>query len=436
MNKPLFALFVLLLFFYSCSSDNDTPPDTTDDTTQGTDDTTDTTDDTTDDSSQTMEEFLFGVDVVGDYFSDARLGEIFVSDQEGNIIAEATLTNNGITELNAEFDFNTPYDFSFRLRVEGEFGNVEFLRTFRDVSPQVVTLTNNPNLNPDFEQVELNLFNAGFPLEVIAPGSVTINGSTADGGSAEVTSTLKSAPGDFFGLFLSPDDTEPRYVFLEDVSGGSEFTIDYTSLAFAENQATLTYPSYDQLALRARGYKNYDGNLVRHDLFTENFDGTPTNIDIYSPSGIFENFQVTSQISTSGQTYFINNYGPIESQTIELPDLDFNVSSNSLSNYAMTTASSYNYHSVFFTDFISDTDTSVQYFVFSDSNTDINFSLDNLFDQIYADESGISATNMVTSYSQLHNNSAEPTFDLTIQSRVELTEAYPAGTKRESLRKN
>ena len=390
--KKLLALCALTILFAQCTSDDS----------EGNDD-------------ENPQLVTFNMIINGDFFINNSSGKFFLSDQDGTILAEAPLLNNGQTSLEVDFDPTVTYDVSFYFETFTTGIQFHFVNTFVNVSPGDYSLDPPQGFNGGQDEITLTLTNTGDNLQVVSSsiGFATTESNSNDGGTFIANGILPASPGYFYASFLGPNDNLPRYSWSEGTGGSYQINADYSTLPFTNDAISITIPTNETSDLVIRGVKDGDPtgvNAITHIVHNESFEDGTTNYQAFLPDGVFENFRVRSSYTLPGtdRNYYYTTLSENVPQTLPAVAVDYTVSNDSFANFSIATTGEFDNYDATFIYTNQAQDLVVHYDVFGAASSEVSFSKVNLFNNIFANEPDLSAGLMppvdritLTSYSQI-----------------------------------
>lgn len=374
------TLLVLSLFFIQCSKD----------------------DNVKEEEMTNEETFLFGINVLGDYYTNERSSHLYLSDSDGTIIADGPLLNNQETTLSAVFDLNNTYDATLVEKNTFNGETIYLTKTYVDVRPATYIISRPENPNPDEDRILINLTNTGggVPITVLrhSGSGYTTQGNTANGGTFEFDGRMAASPGDYFVSFLSENEGIPRYFWQENVSPNSVFTSDYNDLLFLDKIVKTQFPPNQSLSASILGYRSSDVLKTSHLLFFENYQDGTNSITSYLPQYVvFDFYNFNASFNINNTSYFVSkNTESIDAQ-IEIPNLTLNIQSSDISNFRMTTSTNVDSYKASFVYNQNNSNTYLLYDVIGKPTPTTMFSKANLFDTIFSDEPALTSETILFS---------------------------------------
>jgi len=392
--KKLLALCAMTILFAQCSSDDSQ---------------------TTNDDEGADQLVQFSLTITGDFFVPNSSGKLFLSDEDGTILAEAPTLNNEQTILTADFDPGMTYDLSFYYETFTSGTQFHFVNTFVNVSPGNYSMDPPQGFNGDQDEITLTLTNTGDNLVVVSSSSGIVNteSNSNDGGTFILNGPLPASPGYFYASFLGPNDNLPRYSWSEGTGGSYQINADYSALPFTNDALSITLPTNETSDLVIRGVKDGDPtgvNAITHIVHDESFEDGTTNYQAFLPDGVFENFRVRSSYTLPGteRNYYYTTLSENVPQTLPAVSIDYTVNNDSFANFSIATTGEFDNYDATFIYTNQAQDLVVFYDVFGAASSEVSFSKVNLFNNIFANEPDLSAGLMppvhritLSSYSQI-----------------------------------
>lgn len=419
--KNFIPLILVCLLFFQCSKD----------------------DTVKEEENTNQETFLFGINLTGNYYINGRSGHLYLSDNDGNIIADGSLLNNQETALSAVFDLNDSYDATLVETITFNGETIYLVETYTDVRPATYSSFTPVDPNPNNDKFSINLtnINLNFPFRVLRYSNILSGGNQ---GSIDVDGTfsfeedLIVSPGDFFVSFLNENEGIPRYFWKENIAPNSEFSFDYTELPFLDTIVTTQFPENDQLNATIIGFNSVANQKTHHFIFQENYEDGINVTTAYLPdSEVFDFYNFNSSFRMGTTSYSISkNMETIDAQ-IEIPDLDFDIQESDISNFRMSTTSIYDYFGARYGFDQSESGTYVRYAVFGKPTAEINFSKSKLFDALFKDIPEFTTQNLSFSSASISRNNSINSYNEFLQTAILLSERnYTIGFLSESISKS
>ncbi|MCL6266197.1 hypothetical protein [Flagellimonas myxillae] len=432
--KRISIFLYCLLICLSCSTsstDSDTKGTTDDEVVDGSDDDGQSGNEEEEEEEET-EIFTFSLQINGDYFNESYQGTLYLSNELGEVLVEKSLVNNSINLIELEVNTSAVHDITLVTKRDTQFNVETELTTFTDVDSGSYVL-NAPAANGNGDTFNLNLTNTGFPLETQNSFVADVSGTSADGGSYQMEVTLPDYPGNFYGLFQSPDDTEPRYYYQSGVERNSEIEVDFQTLSLAENKMTVEIPVFTGSSVALNGFATDNGvrkvkslDVVRRSFVNE----------LYYPSDIFDTYELNIFMlccSDRPLHYQISRFGLPNDQVFSLPAFEASLINEDTIAVALESMSDHDFNTVYFSRPISNIyDDTFNHRIHSVGQSSLSFSKAQLFDNIITD--GPIQSSDITGFSvKLTRNSAlADDYSQYIQAILESRQEYPNGTHIEA----
>jgi hypothetical protein len=201
---------------------------------------------------------------------------------------------------------------------------------------------------------------------------------------------MLAAPGDYYIAVQKTGEPSPRYVWLEDVAGNSNISLDFNTLplinsATPVNIASNTSSSFTLYGMKSDDPQGIDG--IFHRVQYESNNTATVNYEAMVPSNVFDMYRVNVRygVSNDGVEYSYISNSAVIPQTIPPVNLGFTVNSNTISNFSMTTQGNFDYFQVSFNYSNPAQNVTVFHNIFGAAASSISFSKATLFDNILAD---------------------------------------------------
>jgi uncharacterized protein YcfL len=346
---------------------------------------------------ETNDPAIFNMTMDGNYFVPESSGKWYLSDEAGELLAQGALINNQQTPLEIEYDPTMRYDATIYFEIFTAGIQLHVLYTYEDVTPGDYFITAVQGYNPNGDEITLTLTNAGNDLEILTTsGFVTVEQNNNDGGTYILSGDLISSPGHNYAAFKSPNDNLPRYSWTGYVNGDTNITADYTTLPFVEEAITITLPSNETSGVSIRGFMDSDPSGVSgvsHMLQKESTEDGTTLYEALLPNGVFDDFWLSAsyKFSNDDKTHRFIKLSESLEQNVPAATLDFNVNSNTISNFSVSATGEYDAYNTTFVYSNSAQDVTVFYDIFGKGASEVNFSKANLFNNLFADDPEITS---------------------------------------------
>lgn len=286
-------------------------------------------------------QLLMSVSIPNNYYNDVESGHLYLTDQNGNLIIDAALTNDQTTEIRNRFDLDERYDATFLTKETYSDFAIYNIQTFIDVNPHEYTFRELIDPNPNDEQAYLLVRNTPGIFEDINSSHSFTGGAGASTFEADLF--LKRIPDKAFLSFEHNNELYKRYLFLEGLTGASRDTFDYQELPLMDQALEINYPANEQLRV------SIDGGLASEpDIFyplSQSFlrNGSTTSTHELPPS-LFDRYRTVIYLENNGVGYLTNEI--TESVTLNhvLPDMDFSITQTDPENYEILSDSDYDFH--------------------------------------------------------------------------------------------
>ncbi|MBT6939517.1 MAG: Ig-like domain-containing protein [Candidatus Marinimicrobia bacterium] len=289
----------------------------------------------------TVANALFTANFTNDWLcADCGEGIIFISDMDGNVLAEATWTGN------ASFEIEAPEDLTeFPERVSVTTVRQGGLTTNLDIPVGSSWTWGDYYLSPDYDNpinVEFGFQNipdhAGYVLSSLWSSYVSNSGIIYRPYSFD----FYESPMDIY-LKLNTADSGPKYLWINDITGGY-YQINLSNMSETESQTI-------DLQGNSVGFRKYlygyptpgSRNTGRYRLdYGYDYDSTVAEIKVYYPLSTFSDYRTSLYFYDSDNTndyWYQSVYGDIPN-TFDKIDADFDFISTTPTNFQISTTSS------------------------------------------------------------------------------------------------
>jgi hypothetical protein len=315
--KNLFSFLVLSAVFISCSKDAD-------------------------DTDSGLQDFTVILYVDPDY----RISEFtqsihaFLSDQNGNILDSGELQLGQSLTLNFTGEPTALYDLSYvyyaNIDIVGE--ELYTLITFSDIDSGEYFIGPSQTIENTNDEIYLNLNNTGYPCEMTSNNAGAGTFGPENGGYYIFRGNLRGSPSsDFYVSFKSPNDQYDRFFWREDVTEGSEYNIEYSTLPEIQNIVDVQIPANDRSGFNLEGLISNDTNHIAHSIRRGNFINGNASLSIPVPSNIFDGYLFRLSFGDDNFQYSKNMHTATIPNVVEIPALSFTVNNQSPQHFNMTT---------------------------------------------------------------------------------------------------
>lgn len=352
-------------------------------------------------------------------------GYVFLSDNNGELIAESNLDNNDQVTFESDFDIeNNAYNASFLTKVDYNIDpnqplNTAYrINTFLDVNPATFALEGIENLNPNDESARFYIEEMGGFLEDFSIGNSNGSSSSSENGySTDISIILRRIPENLYFSFRNENETFRRYFWFEDADGATDDTIDYNTIPILTNSVNINYPDNDNVSTSIYGLRDDDASSINYQISTSS--GSATSSLHYLPDNIFDRYNTTTSITQGNERYLFEKFADEIVTEYTIPDFALEVLSSSPTNYEMETSSDYDYFLANFNFRNSTEKYSVRWSVYGVSAENIKFSIPNLIDKILEEYPSFSIDDLDLSFTRLERVNGIEDYESYIYSIIE-----------------
>ena len=290
----------------------------------------------------TVANALFTANFTNDWLcADCGEGIIFISDMDGNVLAEATWTGNASFEIEAPESLTEfPEMISVTTVANG------FLQTDLDIPVGSSWTWGNYYQSPDYDNattVEFDFQNipdhSGYTLSALFSSSSSYDDTLYTPFSFGF---YESPPVDIY-LKLNTTNSNPQFLWLNNVTGGN-YQVDLSSLSATESQTIDLQGNSVGLRKYLYGYPTTGvRNTGRYNLDRDqDYEQITSSINVYYPPSTFTDFRTSLYFYDSDNTnhyWYQSVYGDIPN-TFDKIDADFDFISTTPTNFQISTTSS------------------------------------------------------------------------------------------------
>jgi len=342
-------------------------------------------DDSLIDENLTEENLLISVNIVSDeYYTTQEFfssyGHLYLTDDEGNLINDAPLSNTSFTKLEDDFDIeNESYTVTFlhfteNLELESKSYNLttfinvepyelEFKRSNK-VSQQCVgscpsiTLTNAVEGNLDYISMLENF---------------SLNPKIDD--NLKISITPKRNPHHIFTTFKNSSEDFYRYLWYENLTVKTNETIDYKSVPVVDGSFKLEHPPHDYLVVNFFGVKAQVPHIYRISSYDSNRDEKTNQTIHFYPEMFFDSYKLRIYYTLNDRTYYISKNTKDPGSSYNVPNLDFETSKGQSNNYTISSESNFDFYNVNLSFRSPDDKLSIDWNIYGRSESEIKFVL-------------------------------------------------------------
>ena len=355
-------------------------------------------------------ETLYTVEVGSNIYDQevGRTGHIYLTDFEGELLADTSLFNDNSYIIERDYDYTeNSYDATFvtKFDIAPTESTVYNISTFIDVSPMTISLLEDDfDPNPNNERARFTILNIGSPSSVdlfFSNNTHTSSCTTADGGYCNFNVSLLRVPDNIYSTFNRSGEDFNRYLWLENVTGATADTFEFADIPIITESESIAYPPHDFVNTTLFGYSIDEPQtyyrLTRHSLGSEEMESEHP-----FPKNIFDGYKVDVLLSSGDLTYFSSRKYSDVVNTYALPAMELEITNNSLTNYEIRTSNDVDYYSVQLSYSNADEALLINWIIYGQGEQFMNFSLPNLADIIFAEHPNFSVTDLDHSRTYLY----------------------------------
>jgi hypothetical protein len=332
------------------------------------------------------EETLFSITIPDDFYNSLNDSEeyIYATDEDGDLIASAALSNNATFDLKAFYDIaNKSYDITHLLKYESNGVTNYSIYTFPKASYGHYTKEKYVAYPEKTAIVRIENTGNNPEIEGLLSGGET-NSSNGNGGWIEVEYDLEQIPDNRYLSIRGGGDTEWKYIWLEDVYENDQDTLQYNALPVLAlaNSTTVNLPSNDNLSYQITGFTSPESSK-RH-LITDIYESQGASSAVQNiPSGLFSMFERKVRLIDADKYYTTMEKNSSVSNSYSLPNLDYEVLDTSVANFEMTSNSAYDYYDIYFRRV--NQDYKIRWFFKGKGESTVNVRFPNLVNEIFTE---------------------------------------------------
>lgn len=305
----------------------------------------------------------------------------FLSDQNGTILDSGELQIGESTTLSFSGEPSTIYDLSYGYYANFDIGGQEYytFNTYSNIDQGEYTIYASTFIENTNDEIYINLNTTGYPCEVTSSTPGVGQTGPENGGYFNYRGNLKGSPtSDFYASFKSPNDQFDRYIWMEDVSEGSVFNIDYTTLPEIQNDVNVNTPSNTIYRFGLQGLVQADINNIYHSIREGNYPNGFTSISIPVPVNIFDSFIFNINFGDESFQYSKTFHTAIIPNTVSAPEMSLTVNNPFPDNFQMITTGDAGIYNVIFRGANADETVFVAHSIYGEVATEVSFSKENL----------------------------------------------------------
>ena len=338
LNKRFFSFLFICVILVGCSKENksDTPPDDNGGNGGG---------------DPALVNYNFTINCNIEINPEVTL-RVYISDKDGNILAEGPINSNEQTQLSAMAPPNVLLDATFYYEVDiVSGGGITYsMVMFEDFPTGTYNYEYTDSQYPDTHKVLLSLKNIGPPPvsrhshgdSHLFGGWISDNGGTMN---FESESTFIDGFGGYYMSLIRQDETDEYYYWSETPPLTNPEELDFNSLPLLDNYITLTTPNeFESLnSLKIQGYHANNvskrGNYI---AVREIFDGLPP-LTYGVPPGIFNRYRIEARYVSGNRWYRLVRQSNSIITSLPESDMKMDVSSHNLNSYNAQTQGDFDF---------------------------------------------------------------------------------------------
>jgi hypothetical protein len=382
--KNYLSFFLILSLFVSCSKE----------------------DNPTDNPILPVEVKLLSVSTSNGFYLDeptiSSSGHVYLTNNNGELIMESELLNNTTSELNKVYDIeNNTYSATFLIKYKYDGTTFYRINTFTNIQPYNLDFNEFGIKAQNNESAKVSVTNAnGFLSELIFNGRIRSDNVSIDNTVFDLR--LEQVPGDLYFSFRHENENFRRYVLLKNATGNTNETFEFQNIPKITDHINITCPENDKLDTYISGSQNSDPNnfFAKLSEFHSNLGVTTTTH--YFPIDLFQRFKVITNLNQSEKKFRTVVYGNSINLNYSIPNLDFQVTNNSINNYSISSSSSFDYYSAHFNYFNDDDTYDIIWSVYGEKMKNMNFILPKLAASITKDFPDFSFDKLINHATSLH----------------------------------
>lgn len=284
-----------------------------------------------DDSFQQLQDFTItlNVDANHSFGNFPQSAKAFLSDQDGEILASGDLLPGQTTILMASVEDASILDLTYLIYNYNNDFNVKVysMETFTNVQQGTYNLGPKNEIEDTYDEIYIHLTNTGYPCEAVATPSGQGTFGPENGGYFNWQANLVGSPkSDFYMAFKSPNDPLNHYLWLEDVTEGAIFNMDYNTLPKIQNTVNTALPANDNVGYQIFGLVENDANNIHHLVADGNFINGTASLTSAVPQNVFDQFLTEISYSNANNHFF--HQSRTSSIPTEIPATTLNLTVN------------------------------------------------------------------------------------------------------------
>lgn len=399
--KKMFLLLMLSAVLFSCSKDADDTP-------------------------SGLRDFGITLRVDANYQNSqfVKSWYAFLSDQDGNILDSGELQAGQSLTLYTVGDPSDVYDLSYVYNSYYDFNDEETytINTYSNIDAGEYNICPRLAFESTNDEIYLNLTKIGYPGEVTSSTAGVGTIGPENGGYYNYRGNLTGSPtSDFYISFNNPNEQFDRYFWRKDVTEGSVFNIDYTTLPEIQNTVNVQSPSNTIFGYGVEGLINGDINNIHHSIREGNYPNGVSSLSIPVPTNVFDSFYFRVGFGNNSFQFFRVQHSAIIPASVASPNLSFIVNNQSPANFNMTTNGEGTTYDVIFRGSNANETVFVAHRIYGEVAPEIAFSKENLrmnIQQTYPDLTGFE-TLPLGSVSLTYYNTLSNSYKDILKNRIE-----------------
>ncbi|GAB3334554.1 hypothetical protein GCM10027429_15890 [Marivirga atlantica] len=283
------------------------------------------------------------------YDTENYSGNLYLSNQNGEIVDQAELVNNATSELIMDYDSNSDFDLTTVDRYEFERSNKEFisyrLKTFNSIEPYNFEIKEPQIAYADSgASAFLNIANTGGNIRDIVTANYYNRNITSTEANFEIY--LINQKEDIYLSFLPAGKDIPRYILLEDIENGFSTDYELADLPLANDQIVINYPQTDELSVEIWGAVQSDPENFFALLSSEWGSLNPPYSIHYIPTKEFVQFKQKTYLNIGNKEYQKMEIDNLINTVFTIPDLDFQIINSNNETFEFSPTTNYDYYSI------------------------------------------------------------------------------------------
>lgn len=325
---------------------------------------------------------LLKIDVPNNYFgsqyNDMTRAQVFLTNEQGNLVANDELSNNLTTVLKSDFDIqSSQLAFTYLLKLEHNNGTSYKAFTFNNVDLLDLKFTEPSAQNVISEKAYIKIINTNGKVNTLPFDFYRFFDETIIYMDSTVFQVdLERIPQDLYFKVQHEEEEFQRYIMLNNVEPNSTTTIQFNDLPQLTNSKTFTFPDSEfvRTSIYGAGENNPDDFYAKLVDFYS-YDGV-TSQEVAFPDNLFNKFNVYRTLRKNGVSYHKSAIETSFDLNFSLPDMSFEIMENNIDNYRVNTTGNFDFFSTAFTYYTENVD--FTWYFYSEGNNEINFQFPDL----------------------------------------------------------